>query len=510
MHQSFDVVVVGSGAGAMTGALLAAKAGLSTVVVEKTPFLGGTSAYSGGALWLPGSAVAGRAGIDDSTDSARRYLHNVVDDIDEDKMEAFLAEAPRLVAELESDGGFDFDWVPFPEYFNADGRVKGGRSIQVRDIRRDELPAEVATLVRPPVDRDRAGAGGRRTLQGGQALIARLTMAFLREGGTVLTQHSFEELVRDRDAVVGIVANTADSRVTIGANRAVLLAAGGFEGNATMRAQHGVPGHANWTMGPAGTNAGESIVAGAANGGAVNLMDQAWFCPGLEQPGGGASFTLGFRGGIMVDANGQRYANECLPYDRFGREMAKAPGRVPSWLVFDAREGGRLPAIAMPEGAPEEHLTAGTWVTGRTLDDLASLIGVSADALTDSVGRFNVFADKGVDEDFGRGDDEYDTFFAGGDGPNRALVPISQPPFFAARFVLCDLGTKGGLVTDTAGRVVRDDGSVISGLYASGNTAASLTGTAYPGPGVPLGTAMVMASLAVNDICGSDRVRTGK
>jgi 3-oxosteroid 1-dehydrogenase len=225
-----------------------------------------------------------------------------------------------------------------------------------------------------------------------------------------------------------------------------------------------------------------------------------WFCPGLAQPDGGGSFTLGFRSGLMVDQAGRRYANECLPYDRFGREMAKAPERIPSWYVFDSREDGRLPAIAMPEGDPAAHLAAGTWVSAATVAELAEAAGVPAEALVETVERFNRYAEAGTDEEFHRGEDEYDTFFAAGHGPNRALSALDAPPYFAARIVLSDLGTKGGLVTDTAGRVLREDGTPIAGLYAAGNTSASVFGAVYPGPGAPLGSARVFAALAVEDI----------
>ncbi len=204
----------------------------------------------------------------------------------------------------------------------------------------------------------------------------------------------------------------------------------------------------------------------------------------------------------MVDAHGLRYANESLPYDRFGREMAKDPARVPSWFVFDSREGGRLPGIAMPEGDPADHLAAGTWVEAESIAGIAAAIGVPAQELEATVERWNGFCATGVDEDFGRGADEYDTFFTYGEGPNKALTPIDQGPFFAARFVLSDLGTKGGVVTDAHGRALRPDGSAVPGLYAVGNTAAPMTGPYYPGPGAPLGTAMVFASLAVADLVG--------
>jgi len=498
--RQYDAVVVGSGGGAMTGAFLAQRAGLSTVVVEKTALVGGTSAYSGGACWLPGSAVQQRAGIVDSTESAREYLAAILVDPVPTKIEAFLRHAPELVADLEADPAIDFEWLPFPEYYDAPGRVPFGRSIQPTNVKRADLPARVGDLVRPPVERDRAGEGGRNTLSGGQALIARLLDGFLRDGGTVLTELPVTGLVLDGDRVAGVAAMTPEGPVEIRAGRGVLIAAGGFEGNAALRAEHGVPGDVAWTMAPAGTNTGEPIEAGFAIGAATDYRGVGWFCPGLEQPDGGGSFTLGFRSGLMVDADGARYANEALPYDRFGREMAKAPERVPSWFVFDSREGGRLPAIAMPEGDPDAHLAAGTWVRADSLPELAGLVGVRVEALVASVERFNGFCTTGIDADFGRGADEYDTFFAGGTGPNKALTPCTEPPFYAARFVLSDLGTKGGLVTDEHGRVLRQDGSHIEGLYAASNSAASVFGTVYPGPGAPLGSAMVFASLAVRDL----------
>lgn len=505
--ETFDVVVVGSGGGALVGAYLAQRAGLRTVVVERTAYVGGTSAYSGGACWLPGSHVQHEAGLPDSTDSARTYLDHVLGEVDagrRTRLEAFLAEAPRLVRALTDDGTFAFEWTPFPEYFDVPGRVPGGRSIQPSAVKRTDLPAEVAALVRPPVERDRVGREGRSTLSGGQALIARALAGFLREGGTVRTGHRMTDLLVEDDRVVGVVAVTPDGPVELRAERGVLLAAGGFEGNAELRTARGVPGDAAWTMAPAGTNAGEPIEAGVRAGAATDLLAEGWFCPGMLHPDGRGSFVLAFRSGLMVDRDGRRYANESLPYDRFGREMARAAERVPSWFVFDASEGGRIPAIAMPEGDPEEHLAAGTRVRADSIGELARLIG--ATELEATVARFNEHAATGHDPDFGRGEDEYDTFFAGGGGPGAVLKPLDRGPFYAAKFVLCDLGTKGGLVTDEHARVLRADGSPIAGLYASANSAASVVGATYPAPGVPLGTAMVFASLAVQDLLQASAV----
>ena len=504
LEQEYDVVVVGSGGGALTGAALAATAGLSTLVLERTPLIGGTSAYSGGACWLPGTAVQQRAGLPDSTESAREYLAAVLDAPDTERVEALLAQAPRLVAQLEADPLMEFEWIPFAEYYDAPGRVPMGRSIQPVSIRRDELDPGVAALVRPPVERDRAGRPGRSTLSGGQALIARLAAITVREGGAIAVRHAVTGFERDADGRAATVHYEApDGPGSVRARRGILIAAGGFEGSPERRAAHGTPGRTEWSMAPRGTNAGEVIDAAAAIGAATDWSGEGWFCPGLLQPDGSGAFTLGFRGGLVVDRTGRRYGNECLPYDRFGRLMAQAAERTPSWFVFDSREEGRLPAIAMPEGDRAEHLAAGTWVEAQTIEELAVRAELDSATLSATVARFNELATNGKDLDFGRGEDEYDTFFASAGSPNKALVPVDRAPYTAARLVLSDLGTKGGLVTDAAGRVLDVDGAPIPGLYAASNSTASVFGSAYPGPGAPLGAAMTFASLAVEHMQGT-------
>ena len=239
--QEYDVVVVGSGGGAMTGAFLAAKAGLSTVVVEKTSLLGGTSAYSGGACWLPGSQVQQRAGIPDSTESARDLPRaRCWSSPDEGKVEAFLAHAPELVAELEADPAIDFEWLPFSEYYDAPGRVPMGRSIQPTSIKRGELPAR-GGRAGPAAGRARPGRRGRaqHALRRAGADRAAARRASLREGGTVLTDLPVTGLVTEaagRREWSGVAAMTPEGPIEIRARRGVLVAAGGFEGNAALRA----------------------------------------------------------------------------------------------------------------------------------------------------------------------------------------------------------------------------------------------------------------------------------
>ncbi|MFA1550978.1 FAD-dependent oxidoreductase [Actinomadura chokoriensis] len=490
--DEYDVVVAGSGAGAMAGALAAASAGLRTLVLEKTRVLGGTSAYSGAAVWLPGTRVQERAGIGDSTESARTYLRALIGDDGAAHREAFLSTAPELVEFLERDPAIEFRFQAFPDYFPAPGRMDMGRSFVPLELPLERLGEELAGLVRPPVDRDRAGRGhSAKPMAQGRALIGRLLLAFTATGnGFVRTETPLTDLVVEDGRVVGVQAGS----VRLRAPRGVLLAAGGFESSAPLRASRAVPGGADWTMAPDGANTGDAIEAAVRIGASTGLLDQAWFCPGLLTADGRPAFTLGFRGGLIVDGSGRRFANESLPYDQMGRRMAGAQG--PFHLVWDSRAGG-LPAISVPPLTTDEQVAAGRWVQAGSLDELAGRIGLSPQALGETVGRFNGFAENGVDGDFHRGEDPYDRYFSGG---RPCVVAVDRAPYFAAEVVLSDLGTKGGLRTDPDARVLDGSDRPIPGLYAAGNTSASFTGPVYPGPGIPIGSAMAFAYRAVQDI----------
>ena len=228
-------------------------------------------------------------------------------------------------------------------------------------------------------------------------------------------------------------------------------------------------------------------------------MDQAWWSPGLIHPDGRAAFALCFTGGIFVDSDGRRFVNESAAYDRLGRRIIDAmrAGTVGEryWMVYDSRDGEQPPVMAtnVSFSPTNEYQSAGVWVQGDTLAELAHAIGVPADNLIETVGRFNDLAQRGEDADFGRGDEHFDRAFTGGASP---LVPIETPPYRAAAFGVSDLGTKGGLRTDVDARVLDAGDRPIEGLYAAGNTMAAVSGNAYPGGGNPIGASLLFSHLA--------------
>ncbi|MEV0323791.1 FAD-binding protein [Streptomyces sp. NPDC050658] len=501
--QECDVLVVGSGGGALTGAYGAAARGLDTLVIEKTGHFGGTTAYAGAALWLPGNQVQARDGVEDSADVGRAYFRAVVGDAtDHAVQDAYLDGAGQTVAFLEDSPHLRFEYRPFPDYYAAPGRFDAGRAVFPVDLPAHAAPHALVAAVRPPAWAERLGVPAPEgPLTDGRALIARLLLALESTGrGRTLLHTALTRLITEDGTVVGAEAGQDGRTVRIRARRGVLLAAGGFEANAELRRdwQH-LPG-ADWTMGAPGANTGDAITAAALAGAATGQLDQSWWCPSLRFPDGSAAFTLGLHGGIFVDGTGRRFANESLPYDQMGRQMLAAKAGTthdnPVWWVFDGRFGDELPGITVVPADRKAFTGAGLWRTAGTLGGLAEQIGVDVDALRGTVQTFNGQAADGVDTDFHRGEDPYDRFFARGEGANPCLVPIEQGPYHAVQIVLGDLGTKGGLRTDARARVLRADGTPIPGLYAAGNTAASVSGPCYPGPGVPIGSAMVFGHIA--------------
>lgn len=507
--ETTDVLVVGSGAGGVTGAYTAAREGLEVILVEATEKFGGTTAYSGGGgMWFPCNPVLQRAGADDTIEDALEYYTAVVGDRTPRALqETYVRTGARLIEYLETDELMKFSLLPWPDYFGKapKARADGMRHIAAKPLKVAAAP-ELRELVRGPLDADRLGAPQPDDyFVGGRALVARFLAAAARHpNSSARLNTTLTGLVVEDGAVTGAVVESDGKRSRIRARRGVLLAAGGFERNDEMRARYGVPGESRDTMGPWG-NRGLAHLAGIAAGADTDLMDQAWWSPGLTHPDGTSAFALWFTGGIFVDDHGRRFVNESAAYDRLGRGIleAMAEGRVslPFWMIYDSAGdgGGLVPPVKATNVSmvePEKYVAAGLWRTADTLEELAAEIGVPAQTLIDTVARFNEFVRQGTDEDFGRGDEAYDRAFSGGAPP---LYAIEKGPFHAAAFGVSDLGTKGGLRTDTAARVLDAADNVIPGLYAAGNTMAAPSGTAYPGGGNPIGTSMVFSHLAVLD-----------
>lgn len=499
-----DVLVIGSGGGALTGGYTAAREGLSVILVEASDRFGGTTAYSGGGLWFPCNPVLRRQGDQDTLEDATTYFRSIVGDrTPRDLQDAYLRTGAELVEYLEADDDFEFMAYPWPDYFGSAPKASAtGRHIMMLPIQAEALGA-LRDDLRPPLPTERAGHPLPDLVVGGQALVGRFLLALSRQPQAELRLNTVaDELVREGDTVTGAVVSQDGVRRRIRARRGVLIAAGGFEHNEQMRKEHGVPGDARDAMGPS-TNQGLAIRAGMEAGADTDLMEEAWWSPGMTHPDGSSTFSLWFTGGIFVDDDGDRFVNESWPYDRIGREVIDRidAGTVtlPYWMVYDSRDGERPPvrSTSIPTGKTEDYRDAGLWVTADTLEELAARIGVPADRLQATVARFNAFVADDADADFHRGDEPYDRSFAEGGSP---LVAIDHPPFHAAAFGISDLGTKGGLRTDASGRVLDPDGSVIQGLYAAGNSQAAVSGTVYPGGGNPIGSCMVFSHLAALDM----------
>ena len=559
MQQTYDVIVVGSGAGALLAAVRAADEGLRTLVVEKTELVGGTSAISGGGIWIPDNYDMPKAGLKDSIDAAYRYVKACAKGLASDDRVLAYVETAREMAQYLKQIGIPYRCVPgYSDYYpEMPGAMPGGRTMDPVDYNAAKLGLQALPLLRPTspgqliLGRMHINAFEARSmlarefkshftlagmmlryfldypwrnktrrdrrLTGGQALLGGL-LAALRERKIELWLKSpFQSLVFEDGRVVGVVVEHEGKEVTVRARRGVLLGAGGFERNAAMREQYlPKPTDANWPATPPNANTGDAIRAGAEVGGALHLMAHTWGAPTLEVPGEEKYRAMfverSLPGCMVVNARGERFLNESGPYPEFQQAMfanhAATGGAIPAWIVFDADFrakqpiGPLMPGSAVPDSKLRKRWLNTVYWKAETLEALAQQIGVDADGLKRSAARMTEFAATGKDLDFDRGGNSFDRYYGDPRLKNPNLGPIAKGPFYAMKLFPGDIGTKGGLLTDREARVLNDQGQIVKGLYCVGNNSASVMGPAYPGAGSTLGPAMAFALRAIAEIAG--------
>ncbi|MFC4864227.1 FAD-dependent oxidoreductase [Pseudomonas sp. MAHUQ-62] len=563
--DSCDVLVVGSGAGAMTAALRARDLGSKVLVVEKSDRYGGTSAVSGGGIWIPCNHRIEALGGEDSAEEAIAYIRAVTHgEIDDGRIEAYVEQGHQVVRYLEANSRVRFEAQPrYADYYpEVPGGKPGYRSMDPLPFDARLLGDEFARMREPSPGtlmmgrmamtmkeaqvllcrgpgwfgltlkilwrywRDLPGrlrSKRDRFLTLGNALVAALRRSLLDRDVPLWLNCRLERLIEEDGRVLGAEVIRDSRHLLIRARRGVVLGAGGFERNQEMRSQHHPqPSRSAWSATPP-YNTGDAIRAGQALGAATALMDHSWWAPTTHVEGEEKQRALFVErtlpGCIMVDAAGQRFVNEAAPYTDIVYAMyehdSEGARSVPCWLVFDAEFrrkypcGALLPGYAMPDSRLPKHLQ-GYFYKADSLVELAGQIGVDPAGLLRTVERFNPMAEAGRDEDFHKGDSLFDRYY--GDPtvqPNPCLAPLLQAPYYAVKVDAGDIGTKGGLLTDVHARVLREDGSPIAGLYAIGNTAASMMGRTYPGAGSTIGPAMVFGFLAASHIHDAEQEAVG-
>jgi 3-oxosteroid 1-dehydrogenase len=554
--QTVDVLVAGSGAGAMTAALRAHDQGGRTLLIEKTDRYGGASAMSSCVLWIPNNHLMAAAGVDDSPEEAFEYLKatagNVVSD---ERLRAYLDQAPRALQYLVERTHVRMAALPeYPDYYpRMPGSKPGARSIEPQhfDARRlgddflsmrdQNLQMQVMGRLAMTVSESRAMLTGQpgwlrlflrllfkyaldipfrfkskrdRNLAMGNAMIGMLRLSLMDRGIPLWLNTPARDLIVEAGRVVGILAEREGKPCRIRAERAVILAAGGFEGNQEMREKYlPSPTRSEWTCANP-YNTGDVIQMGMKAGAGVDLMDDAWWGPITVAPGEDLArmFVIekSLPGSVIVNTRGRRFINEAAPYIDVVNAMyakdADGAQSLPAYLIFDSvfRHkyicGPLMQSSVQPDWMVKKLLKMGYLKRSETLKELAEQIDVEAAGLEATVAKMNEYARTGRALDFQRGDTVFDRYYGDADvQPNPCLAPIEKPPFYAFDVLPGELGTKGGLMVDARARVSTESGEIIPGLYAVGNCAASVMGRSYPGAGATIGPAVTFGYVAASD-----------
>jgi 3-oxosteroid 1-dehydrogenase len=550
--HSVDLLIAGSGGGGMAAALAAVDSGIEPLVIEKQTLVGGSTGLSGGMVWLPDNPLMRAEGIPDSHEDGLAYFDDVVGDIGQPsspaRREMFLTAGYEMINFLMRKGvrlvrcpGWS-DYYPNHKGGNEAGRAiegipydaaalgswsdkvqpsmaksYGGFILKTNELRAvqyfNRSPRAFAVATRVFARTRAAKLRRQELLTNGASLIGQMLKALidLRGEPPIWTDAAMQDLIVDDGRVVGARVTHNGAPLNIEARKGVLLAAGGFSRNADMRRRYGgdQPNDARWSIANAG-DTGEVLETAMRLGAKTDLLDEAWWLPSIFiADGGDAARALGSGrqrpGAIYVDGTGRRFCNESNSYVEVGKAMY-ANKAVPCWMVFDEGYIHRYVSGANPfkkRSLPEELIERGAVLRGNTIADLARQMEVPAGALEQTVKRFNGFAAKGLDPDFGRGQSAYnDCLGDPGYRTNAALGPLDKAPYYATRVVPADVGTCGGLIANEYAQVLDENDRVIEGLYATGNITATVMGRNYLGAGGSIAYTMVFGYVAARHAAG--------
>ncbi len=566
--QTCDVLVIGAGAGGLATAIVAKKQGLDVIVVEKEAFFGGTTAFSGGVLWVPCNPQASASGIQDSREAARTYLRNETGDyFDAEAVDAFLDNAPAMVSFFERETTVKFMPTLYPDYHpDVAGGVDIGRSILAAPFDIRQLGADMARL-RPPLKTitfigmmfNSSNADlkhffnatksltsfiyvARRlathikelllyrrgiNVTSGNALAARLAKSALDLGIPIHTQTAARQLLQERGRVSGALLNSVHGEWRIDARCGVVLAGGGFSHDLQRLKQaypHVKRGSEHFSPVPSG-NTGDGARMAEAVGGQLEIRfkDAAAWMPVSKVPMGDGRFTAfphlldRYKPGVIgVLRNGQRFTNESNSYHDVGAALIRACAdecETAMWLVCDAQAMAKYGlGYAKPAPMPLGPLLRnGYLLKGDSLAELARKAGIEAAGLEQTVRQYNLGAEQGEDREFGRGSTCFNRYLADPQHqPNPCVAPIGKGPYYAVKVIMGDLGTFDGIKTSVVGEVLNEAGAAIPGLYAVGNDRASIMGGNYPGAGITLGPIMTFGYLTAQHLAQSFRPQADK
>ena len=562
----FDVVVIGSGNGALTSAICSHDGGAKTLVIEKSTQFGGTSATSGGGVWIPNNRYAKAENVDDSDQDARDYINSVSPEgkIKDELVETYLSEGPKMIDYLHDNTQVKYrNLQHYPDYFpdNPGGKA-GNRSMEPEPIKGTELGDDLKKLreqhpqtafTMGPINMNFTQVEGQlllgalpgwkslfaklftkyildipmrlrwgwkdRRLTMGNAGVARLILSLKDRNVDLWTETAMTDLINENGAVIGIKATKNNGEINIKANKGVILASGGFEKDQGLRDQY-LPKPTNIEWSAANTyNTGDALKAALKLGADTHQMDTGWWSTVMKVPGQDKGWLSmvdkSMPGNFTVNKNGERFSNESQNYVSFVNDMfdkyAEGNPCAPCYMVFDSTFrknrpcGPLLQSSMQPDSAvPKEWWTPSFLSKGETLEELAEVAGIDVNGLLATQAKVNSYAATGKDLDLHRGDSVYDRYY--GDPsvtPNPCLAPLQTGPFYCMVLYPGEMGTAGGLVIDTNARVLNKEGKAIPGLYACGNCSTALLPT-YPGPGSTLGPAMTFGYLAAKDITGSN------